>query len=77
MTVITTYRGDMWTESFDFYAKPTNPPLEDGDGTFIGNVAIEPQDASTSLTWDPPDDRTWYYRVIPIRRRIAGPGINL
>ena len=74
---ITLTRNDPWTESYDIYVKPNAAPLEDGDGTFIMNLPIEPIATSVSTTWEAPDDRTWYARAVAIWRREQSPGGNL
>lgn len=74
---ITVTKNDAWESSYDLYGKAEGYPLEDGDGVFIGNYTIEPWESSITVSWTPPDSRTWYIRSIPIFRRSPGPGGNL
>lgn len=73
---LTIEKIDQWQTSCDIYAKPNNPPLENGDGIFIENVTFNPDESSVATSWDSPDSRTWYFRAVPIWRRSPGFGYN-
>lgn len=67
-------RTDVWTTSFDVYAKLNYWPIEAGDGIFAGNVAIAPPDNKTTLTWTPPTTSTaWKYAAVSKYQDIVGP----
>lgn len=67
-------KTDTWTNQYQVYAKAGSPPVEDGDGTYIMTVDMEPWETSVSETWTPPDLRTYYFRVVPVYQREASPG---
>ena len=67
-------RGDIWTTSIDVYAKLNYWPTEEGDGIFIGNVAIAPSSNKATIVWTPPVDSTdWKYSAVGKYMSITGP----
>ena len=71
---ITITRTDDWTESYSVWAKRGAIPLEEGDGIFVANYPIAPDETGVSEEWTPPWTGDTGILVIPIRGRIAGPG---
>lgn len=73
---ITITRGDEWEDSYDVWAKLSSVPLEEGDGVYIGNYPIEPNEDSITIAWTGAQDDAVYnygFRVVPITRREKGP----
>jgi len=67
-------RSDIWSTSYDVYAKLNYWPLEEGDGLFAGNVAIAPSATYAALTWTPPVDSIgWKYSAVGKYMKITGP----
>ncbi len=57
--------NDMAT-SFLVWAKFRAFPVCDGDGTFVGDIAIDAADASVSYDWTTPNNSTlWKFIAIP------------
>lgn len=65
-------RADDWTTSYDVWAKHGSIPLEEGDGEFVGNYPIAPDE--TYINEEIAYDDTYGFLVLPIRRRSVGVG---
>ncbi len=70
--LITRSTDDLCTQSYDLWAQVGRYPLQEGDGEYIGNVAIEPNASTATTTWVAPDTRTWFAIAIPIRFDARG-----
>lgn len=64
--------GDEWVTSYDVWAKAGSYPSDIGDGTFVGNFAIEPSEDSIVGEWESPDAQTYYFSALSIYRRTPG-----
>lgn len=65
-------RTDDWQESYNVWGKAGSAPIEDGDGFFIGNYPIEPDETEIQISWTPPGAGTYAFLVIPVTRREVG-----
>ena len=70
--LITRPATDLCTQSYDLWAQAGRYPLQEGDGEYVGNVTIGPNDSSVTQSWTEPDARTWYAIAIPIRFDVRG-----
>lgn len=72
---ITVNRGsDQWAESYDIYAKDGAYPADPSDGTYIGNIPIDP--SASSCTDDlaaPSSSTSWKWVAVPRRGSLSGP----
>jgi len=66
-------RGSEWETSYDVWAKSGSIPLEEGDGLFVSNYTISPDQTSITNTPASTYDSTFGYLVVPIIRRQGGP----
>jgi len=67
-------RGSQWETSYDVWTKLGSVPLEEGDGIFVGNYTISPN--QTSVTISLPSYVTGYsygFMAVPITNRDKGP----
>lgn len=64
--------GDEWVTSYDVWAKLGSYPAEEGDGIFVGNVTIAPEDLTTSITLAKPASEEWFFSALSIYRRTPG-----
>lgn len=64
--------GDQWVTSYDVWAKLGSYPNEEGDGLFVGNVTIPPEDDMVSITLEKDADEDWYFAALSIYRRQPG-----
>lgn len=64
--------GDQWVTSYDVWAKLGVYPSEEGDGVFVGNVAIEPSQVEISIILTRPSDQAWKFAAVSIYRRDKG-----
>lgn len=70
---ITIDREDDFATSFDLYAKSDFYPTEEGDGVFVGNYPIDPDNSSVSAMWTPPAAGTWSFSAVARRGEQRGP----
>lgn len=52
---------DLYVNGWNVYAKKNDYPTEDGDGTFIGYVTIEPYETDATLEWSSPSEGLWLF----------------
>lgn len=71
--LITRPTSDLYTQSYDVWAQINRYPLQEGDGQYVGNAEIGPNDTSTSIDYtEPTTSGTWKYIAIPIRFEMRG-----
>ena len=60
-------RGDnSMATSFLIWAKFRSFPTTDGDGVFVGDIPISPNETSVSYGWDAPNNQTnWKFIAAP------------
>ena len=71
-TIYLDRNGDQWVTSYDVWAKAGSYPQFVGDGTFVDNVEMGPDEEYKNYTWTPPTAGTWYYAAVSIYRRSPG-----
>ena len=64
--------GDAYVTSYDVWAKRLSYPQDEGDGVFVGNITIDPDEDSIVEEWTPPNDGTWYFGALSIYNRTPG-----
>lgn len=64
--------GDEWVTSYDVWAKAGSYPQDIGDGVFVGNYPIAPEEDSILEEWETPDTRDYYLSALSIYRRAPG-----
>jgi hypothetical protein len=64
--------NDQWVTSYDVWAKLGSYPQDVGDGVFVGNVEIEPDENTVSITLARPATEDWYFGALSIYRRAPG-----
>ena len=80
MTInINIQRASDWDTSYDIWYKLGSSPTEVGDGSFLGNYPIDPDETELIVAWDEPiAGATYGVLVLPIQRRSPGiPGTFL
>ena len=67
-------RGDnSMATSFLVWGKFRAFPQCDGDGVFVGDIPISPDETSVSYDWDSPNNQTaWYFIAAPRYQDIVG-----
>ena len=63
---------DQWVTSYDVWAKLGGWPIEEGDGVFVGNYTIDPDQDYITVSTSLPSDATWYFAAVSIYRREKG-----
>ena len=71
-TIYLERNSDAYVTSYDVWAKRGSYPQDEGDGVFVGNVAIQPSASSVSQAWTPPNDGTWYFGALSVYNRAPG-----
>jgi hypothetical protein len=64
--------GDQWVTSYDVWAKLNSYPTEEGDGIFVGNITIPPEDDTVAIALARPSAEDWYFAALSIYRRERG-----
>ncbi len=66
LTVIINRAAGSFATSFLVWAKFQSYPETDGDGTFVGEIAIDANEDSVTYDWDSPNNSTdWKFIAIP------------
>ena len=71
-TIYIERNSDSYVTSYDVWAKRGSYPQDEGDGVFVGNYTIQPEEAAISEDWTPPNDGTWYFVALSIYNRTPG-----
>ena len=71
-TILLERNGDAYVTSYDVWAKRLSYPQDEGDGVFVGNYTIQPDEDSITEEWTPPNDGTWYFGALAIYNPHAG-----
>lgn len=72
MNILIERNGDSYVTSYDVWAKQDAYPQGDGDGVYVGNYPIGPDEDAVSEEWTPPNDGAWYIGALSIYRREPG-----
>lgn len=73
MTIIIDRGNQQMATSFLVWGKFKAYPQTDGDGVFVGEVAIEPSETSVSYDWSAPNNNSgWKFIAAPKRFEQVG-----
>ena len=64
--------NDHWTQSYNVWAKTGGMPQTDGDGVFVGTIAIGTNAISAGISWTPPANGTYQFLAVPVRFDVSG-----
>lgn len=73
MITVAVNRGDdQWVTSYDVWAKIGAYPMQEGDGTFVGNYPIARSATTVTIQYDRPENENWLFSALPIYNRTPG-----
>lgn len=73
MISVAIFRGnDEWVTSYDVWAKLGAYPTQEGDGVFVGNYPVAPDESGVTATLDRPATEDWKFSALSIYRRMPG-----